>query len=129
MNPTDRIEDVPVSVRQRVEILKMLYRNAEILIFDEPTAVLTPQEIDFLLEIIDGLRRDGKTIILITHKIEEIKRIADRCAILRRRKADRRAGRRRHVRQEMANLMVGREVNLNQDKSPRIRGDVLRSSI
>ena len=116
VNPTDRIEDVPVSVRQRVEILKMLYRRAQIMIFDEPTAVLTPQEIDFLLKIIDGLRKDGKTIILITHKIEEIKRIADRCAILRQGKlidvcpvAD-------TTMQEMANLMVGREVNFNQDK-------------
>ena len=75
VNPTDLIENVPVSVRQRVEILKMLYRKAEIMIFDEPTAVLTPAEIDFLLKIIDGLRKSGKTIILITHKIEEIKRL------------------------------------------------------
>lgn len=116
VNPTDRIDDLPVSVCQRVEILKMLYRQAEIMIFDEPTAVLTPQEIDFLLQIIDGLRKDGKTIILITHKMEEIKRIADRCAILRR-------GRLIDVRnvadtsvQEMADMMVGRPVNLSQEK-------------
>lgn len=76
------IEDVNVSIQQRVEILKMLYREAEILIFDEPTAVLTPQEIEFLLKIIKGLRDGGKTIILITHKLEEIKKVADRCAIL-----------------------------------------------
>ena len=125
VNPTDRIEDIPVSVRQRVEILKMLYRKAEIMIFDEPTAVLTPQEIDFLLQIIDGLRKDGKTIILITHKIEEIKRIADRCAILRR-------GRLIDVRdvagtsvQEMANMMVGREVNFNPDKAEARFRDVV----
>ena len=125
VNPEDKIQDVPVSVRQRVEILKMLYRKAEIMIFDEPTAVLTPQEIDFLLKIMDGLRRDGKTIILITHKIEEIKRIADRCAILRR-------GRLIDVRnvadttvQEMANLMVGRHVNLNSNKSDPVFGDVI----
>ncbi len=118
VNPTDRIENLQVSVRQRVEILKMLYRKAEIMIFDEPTAVLTPQEIDFLLQIIDGLRKDGKTIILITHKILEIKRIADRCAILRR-------GRLIDVRdvadtsvQEMADMMVGRKVNFNQQKNP-----------
>ena len=118
VNPTDRIEDVPVSVRQRVEILKMLYRKAEIMIFDEPTAVLTPQEIEFLLEIIDGLRKDGKTIILITHKIEEIKKIADRCAILLH-------GRLIDILdvpsasvQEMANLMVGREVDFNPHKNP-----------
>ena len=82
VTPTDVISDINVSTQQRVEILKMLYREAEILIFDEPTAVLTPQEIDFLLDIIKSLRDDGKTIILITHKLEEIKRIADRCAIL-----------------------------------------------
>ena len=82
VDPTKVIENVNVSMQQRVEILKMLYREAEILIFDEPTAVLTPQEIEFLLEIIRSLRRDGKTIILITHKLEEIKKIADRCAIL-----------------------------------------------
>ena len=126
VNPTDRIADVPVSVRQRVEILKMLYRGAEIMIFDEPTAVLTPQEIDFLLQIIDNLRKDGKTIILITHKIEEIKRIADRCAILRQ-------GRLIDVRdvadasaQELADLMVGRKVELTLDKAaPRFREPVL----
>ena len=126
VNPTDRIADVPVSVRQRVEILKMLYRGAEIMIFDEPTAVLTPQEIDFLLQIIDGLRRDGKTIILITHKIAEIKRIADRCAILRH-------GKLIDVRdvasastQELADLMVGRQVSFEQTKSaPNFRAPVL----
>ena len=123
VNPTDLIEQVPVSVRQRVEILKMLYRNAEILIFDEPTAVLTPQEIDFLLQIIDNLRRDGKTIILITHKIGEIKRIADRCAILRQ-------GQLIDVRdvagataQELADLMVGRKVQFNLEKTAAAFGD------
>ena len=117
VNPTDRIGDVPVSVRQRVEILKMLYRGAEIMIFDEPTAVLTPQEIDFLLQIIDNLRRNGKTILLITHKIAEIKRIADRCAILRQGKlidirdvADAST-------QELADLMVGRQVRFTQEKT------------
>ncbi len=75
VDPTQKIEDVNVSIQQRVEILKMLYREAEILIFDEPTAVLTPQEIEFLLEIIKGLRDGGKTIILITHKLEEIKKV------------------------------------------------------
>ncbi|AEV28121.1 ATPase component of uncharacterized ABC-type transporter [Sphaerochaeta pleomorpha str. Grapes] len=82
VNPTDVIQDLPVSTRQRVEILKMLYRNAEILIFDEPTAVLTPQEIESLLHIIQNLRDNGKTIILITHKLDEIKKISDRCAVL-----------------------------------------------
>ena len=123
VNPTDRIADVPVSVRQRVEILKMLYRGAEIMIFDEPTAVLTPQEIDFLLQIIDNLRKDGKTVILITHKIAEIKRIADRCAILRQ-------GKLIDVRnvadasmQELADLMVGRSVQFTQEKAPPVFRD------
>ena len=84
VNPTDLISDVNVSIKQRVEILKMLYREAEILIFDEPTAILTPQEIEYLLKIMEELKKSGKTIILITHKIEQIRKIADRCAILRR---------------------------------------------
>ncbi len=117
VNPTELIQDVQVSVRQRVEILKMLYRKAEIMIFDEPTAVLTPSEIDFLLRIIDGLRKAGKTIILITHKIEEIKQIADRCAILcRGRLVDILDVQTASV-QEMANMMVGREVSLTRVKS------------
>jgi simple sugar transport system ATP-binding protein len=82
LEPTAVIEGLGVSAQQRVEILKMLYREAEILIFDEPTAMLTPQEIEALLEIIRALRDAGKTIILITHKLEEIKRVADRCAVL-----------------------------------------------
>ena len=118
VNPTELIQDVQVSVRQRVEILKMLYRKAEIMIFDEPTAVLTPAEIDFLLKIIDGLRKSGKTIILITHKIEEIKQIADRCAILcRGRLVDVLDVKNASVR-EMANMMVGREVEMDLHKSP-----------
>ena len=126
VNPTDKIEDLQVSVRQRVEILKMLYRKAEILIFDEPTAVLTPQEIDFLLKIIDGLRESGKTIILITHKIEEIRRIADRCAILRRGKLIDVLDVASTPSQEMANLMVGRAVDFKAHKSaPNYRDTVL----
>ncbi len=118
VDPKAVIEDVNVSTRQRVEILKMLYRNAEILIFDEPTAVLTPQEIDALLDIIRALRDGGKTIILITHKLEEIRKVADRCAILRR-------GKLIDVRdvpgmdaKEMAALMVGHEVSLTTEKPP-----------
>lgn len=116
VNPEDMVEDVGVSVQQRAEILKMLYRESEILIFDEPTAVLTPQEIESLLDIIRSLREDGKTILLISHKLEEIKQVADRCAILNQ-------GRLIAVRdvadtstKEMANLMVGREVILNLEK-------------
>ena len=129
VNPTDVISDINVSTQQRVEILKMLYREAEILIFDEPTAVLTPQEIDFLLDIIKSLRDDGKTIILITHKLEEIKRIADRCAILNR-------GRLMDVMdvattstKVMANKMVGREVNFETEKEPAKRIKIKRSLV
>lgn len=118
VNPDDIVGQIGVSVQQRVEILKMLYREAEILIFDEPTAVLTPQEISFLLQIIRKLRAAGKTIILITHKLAEIKEVADRCAILNR-------GRLVDVldvastsMQKMANLMVGREVSLTLQKKP-----------
>ena len=118
VDPTAKIENVNVSTQQRVEILKMLYRKAEILIFDEPTAVLTPQEIDFLLQIIRGLRDQGKTIILITHKLEEIKQVADRCAILNRGKLIDVLDVAATSTQTMANLMVGREVDFVVEKSP-----------
>lgn len=121
------IEKVNVSIRQRVEILKMLYREAEILIFDEPTAVLTPQEIEFLLQIIRNLRDSGKTIILITHKLEEIKQVADRCAILNRGKIVDVLDVASTSTKKMANLMVGRDVSFNVEKSaPRFGETVLK---
>jgi ABC-type uncharacterized transport system ATPase subunit len=116
IEPTKKIEDLQVYARQRVEILKMLYREAEILIFDEPTAVLTPQEIDYLLGIIEKLRESGKTIILITHKLEEIKRVADRCAILNRGKLVDVLDVETTSTAEMARLMVGRDVLMEVDK-------------
>ena len=116
VNPTKRIDEINVSTQQRVEILKMLYREAEILIFDEPTAVLTPQEIEFLLDIIKGLKEAGKTIILITHKLEEIKKVADRCAILCKGKLIDVLDVATTSTKEMANKMVGREVNFEVDK-------------
>ena len=118
VDPTAKIENINVSTQQRVEILKMLWREAEILIFDEPTAVLTPQEIEFLLQIIRGLRDSGKTIILITHKLEEIKQVADRCAILNRGKLIDVLDVATTSTQTMANLMVGREVDFVVDKAP-----------
>ena len=84
IEPDMVIEDITVGMQQRVEILKMLYRDADILIFDEPTAVLTPQEIDELMTIMKNLAAEGKSIILITHKLDEIKRVAKRCTIIRR---------------------------------------------
>lgn len=116
VDPTKRIDEINVSTQQRVEILKMLYREAEILIFDEPTAVLTPQEIEFLLDIIRGLKEAGKTIILITHKLEEIKKVADRCAILCKGKLIDVLDVATTSTKEMANKMVGREVNFEVDK-------------
>lgn len=118
VDPSQKIEDMNVSLQQRVEILKMLYREAEILIFDEPTALLTPQEIDYLLNIIQELRKAGKTIILITHKLEEIKRVADRCAILRKGQLIDVLDVKETSTKTMANLMVGREVSLEIEKKP-----------
>ena len=127
VDPKQKIYDMTVSQKQTVEIVKVLYRGADILILDEPTAVLTPQEIDFLLDIIKSLRDDGKTIILITHKLEEIKRIADRCAILNH-------GRLMDVMdvattstKVMANKMVGREVNFETEKEPAKPGKTILS--
>lgn len=118
VDPAKRIEELKVYAQQRVEILKMLYREAEILIFDEPTAVLTPQEIEFLLEIIRKLREGGKTIILITHKLEEIKQVADRCAILNRGKLVDILEVAAATTAQMANLMVGRELHTEVEKPP-----------
>lgn len=127
VEPTKVIEDINVSMQQRVEILKMLYREAEILIFDEPTAVLTPQEIEFLLKIIKELRDNGKTIILITHKLEEIKKVADRCAILCRGKLIDVLDVASTDTKVMANMMVGREVSFTVDKSePEFGEEVLK---
>lgn len=116
VDPTSKIKDITVSVQQRVEILKMLYRDAEILIFDEPTAVLTPQEIEFLLKVIESLRESGKTIILITHKLEEIKKVADRCAVLCRGKLVDMCEVETTSTKEMARMMVGRDVTFELDK-------------
>ena len=118
VDPTKKIADLTVSMQQRVEILKVLYREAEILIFDEPTAVLTPQEIDFLLGIIEGLRNGGKTIILITHKLEEIKKVADRCAVLNKGKLVDVLDVKKTSVNHMAQLMVGREVSFESEKAP-----------
>ena len=127
VEPTKKIADLTVSMQQRVEILKVLYREAEILIFDEPTAVLTPQEIDFLLGIIEGLRNGGKTIILITHKLEEIKKVADRCAVLNKGKLVDVLDVQKTSTKQMAQLMVGREVNFESEKAPaQFKEEVLK---
>ena len=125
INPEDVIENLNVASCQRVEILKMLYREAEILIFDEPTAVLTPQEIESFIEIIQSLRANGKTIILITHKLEEIKASADRCAILNRGKLIDVLDVPSTSTKEMARLMVGHDVSFRTEKKPAEFGDII----
>lgn len=122
-----KISELTVSMQQRVEILKILYREADILIFDEPTAVLTPQEIDYLLTILKSLKEDGKTIILITHKLEEIKRIADRCAILNKGRLIDILDVKTTSTSDMAQLMVGREVFFEVEKQPaKFKEEVLK---
>jgi len=116
VDPDAKIEDISVGMQQRVEILKMLYRNAEILIFDEPTAVLTPQEIRELMKIMKELIKEGKTIILITHKLKEIKEVADQCTVLRRGKYIGTVDVASTSEEQMAEMMVGREVSFEVEK-------------
>ncbi|MFA6855715.1 MAG: ABC transporter ATP-binding protein [Treponema sp.] len=115
--PDMKIEDISVGMQQRVEILKMLYRDANILIFDEPTAVLTPQEIDDLMQIMRNLVKEGKSIILITHKLNEIKAAADRCTVIRRGKMIDVVDVASTSMQDMAAMMVGRPVSFKVDKA------------
>jgi simple sugar transport system ATP-binding protein len=125
VDPKARIEDITVGMQQRVEILKILYRNADILIFDEPTAVLTPQEIDELLDILRRLKGEGKTILLITHKLREIKAAAGRCTILRRGKYIATVNVAETGEQELAEMMVGRAVNFRIHKKPAEPGELV----
>jgi simple sugar transport system ATP-binding protein len=118
VDPKARVESITVGMQQRVEILKILYRDADILIFDEPTAVLTPQEIDELIGIFKRLKAEGKTIILITHKLREIKEAAERCSVLRRGKYIGTVEVASTSEEEMARMMVGREVKFHIDKAP-----------
>ena len=125
VDPHARIEDISVGMQQRVEILKMLYRDAEILIFDEPTAVLTPQEIHELMGIMRRLVEEGKTILLITHKLKEIKEVADTCTVLRRGKLIGTVPVKDASESSMAEMMVGREVSFTVDKGSYSPGDVV----
>ncbi|BCU82032.1 ABC transporter ATP-binding protein [Polycladomyces abyssicola] len=118
VDPKAKIRDISVGMQQRVEILKTLYRGADILIFDEPTAVLAPQEIDELIEIMHHLVREGKTIIFITHKLKEIMRICDTVTVIRRGKVIRTLPVKETNEKELAALMVGREVSFDIDKKP-----------
>src|SRR5699024_7243527 len=111
VDATAKIRDISVGMQQRVEILKTLYRGAEVLIFDEPTAVLTPQEITELMEIMDSLIAEGKSIILITHKLKEIMEISDRCTVIRKGAGIDTLDVKETSVTELASLMVGRSVN------------------
>ncbi len=113
-----KIEDITVGMQQRVEILKMLYRDNEVLIFDEPTAVLTPQEIDELMKIMKGLAAEGKSILFITHKLAEIMAVADRCSVLRKGKYIGTVNTADTNQAELSRMMVGRDVQLVVDKQP-----------
>lgn len=116
VDPDAIISDISVGMQQRVEILKMLYRDNEILIFDEPTAVLTPQEIDELMNIMRHLTKEGKSIIFITHKLNEIKAVADRCSVLRRGKYIGTVEVPDTDKEALSEMMVGRKINLQVEK-------------
>ncbi len=122
-----RVESISVGMQQRVEILKVLYRNAEVLIFDEPTASLTPQEIDDLVVTLRALADEGKSIILITHKLEEIKQVADRCTVIRRGESIQTVDVASSTAKELADMMVGRSVSFKTDKVAAHPGEVLLS--
>ena len=125
IDPDALIEDITVGMQQRVEILKMLYRENEILIFDEPTAVLTPQEIDELMKIMKSLAAEGKSILFITHKLNEIKAVADRCTVLRKGKYIGTVDVATKSKEEMSEMMVGHKVNFAVDKEPAHPGEVV----
>ncbi|MDD6039955.1 MAG: ABC transporter ATP-binding protein, partial [Clostridia bacterium] len=121
-----KVEDITVGMQQRVEILKMLYRDNEVLIFDEPTAVLTPQEIDELMEIMRGLTREGKSILFITHKLNEIMAVSDRVTVLRKGRYVGTVDTASTTKAELSSMMVGRPVQLEVQKDEsRPAGDVL----
>ena len=125
VNPDALVSDISVGMQQRVEILKMLYRENEILIFDEPTSVLTPQETDELKHIMKNLAAEGKSIIFITHKLDEIKAIADRCTVLRKGKCVGTVDVTSVSKEELSEMMVGRKVNFFVKKQERPFGEVI----
>ena len=119
-----KISSISVGMQQRVEILKVLYRGADILIFDEPTASLTPQEIDDLMETLKALVKEGKSIIIITHKLDEIKQVADNCSVIRRGESIGTVDVSTTSSQQLADMMVGRSVSFKTDKNPSNPGNV-----
>jgi general nucleoside transport system ATP-binding protein len=127
VDPNAKIQDISVGMQQRVEILKTLYRGADILIFDEPTAVLTPQEIKELIDIMDNLVKEGKSIILITHKLKEIMAVCDSVTIIRRGKTIDTLSVAETNPDELAEKMVGREVSFGVEKSKAKTGETILS--
>lgn len=125
VDPDALISDITVGMQQRVEILKMLYRDNEILIFDEPTAVLTPQEIEELMKIMKGLAAEGKSILFITHKLNEIKAVASRCTVLRKGKYIGTVDVKETSMEQMSEMMVGRKVSLQVEKGEAEPGNVI----
>ncbi|CAM3734176.1 ABC transporter ATP-binding protein [Mesobacillus thioparans] len=125
VDPHAKIEDISVGMQQRVEILKMLYREADVLILDEPTAVLTPAEIDELMKIMRNLIKEGKSIIIITHKLKEIKAVADRCTVIRRGKGIGTVNVAEASEASLAEMMVGRHVSFKVDKKESTPGEVV----
>ena len=121
VDPYAKIEDISVGMQQRVEILKTLYRGAEILIFDEPTASLTPQEIDELISIMKKLIEEGKSIIIITHKLQEIMDVSDRVTVIRKGQGIGTVITAETEPEQLATLMVGRQVTFKTEKGPHIR--------
>ncbi|MCL1987550.1 MAG: ABC transporter ATP-binding protein [Firmicutes bacterium] len=119
------IRHITVGMQQRVEILKMLYRNNEILIFDEPTAVLTPQEIDALIKTMRNMAAEGKSILFITHKLDEIKQAADRCSVLRKGKMIGTVDVAATSKEELSEMMVGRKLSLTLEKQPSKLGETI----
>ena len=127
VNLDAKVEDISVGMQQRTEILKMLYRDNDILIFDEPTAVLTPQEIDELMQIMRGFAKEGKSILFITHKLNEIMAVADRCTVLRKGKYVGTVNICDTTKQELSQMMVGRPVQLQVHKEEATPGDPILS--
>ena len=125
VDPDAIIEDITVGMQQRTEILKMLYRDNEILIFDEPTAVLTPQEIDELMQIMKNLAAEGKSILFISHKLNEIMAVADRCTVLRKGKYIGTVETKNTTPEALSAMMVGRNVNFHVEKKPATPGEVV----
>ena len=125
VDPDAIIEDITVGMQQRTEILKMLYRENEILIFDEPTAVLTPQEISELMQIMKNLAKEGKSILFISHKLNEIMEVADRCTVLRKGKYVGTVDVANTTKEELSRMMVGRDVEFVVHKEPAKPTDVV----